>query len=107
MVKIIFEVSEDFIEEKATVDAAVATAGDGGGDGKSVIKALFGIFAYGLLKKRVEEGETEFVVTPDRLSEKALEVYNNEITEICCLGAISEKEEGKSEGATGDKIAGQ
>lgn len=92
MVKIIFEVSEEFINESANPDNA--TAKMKAAEGNRAMKVLFDMIGFGQLKKQVEKGKNEFTVTPDKLNEKSTELYNNEIGEICLLAAFSETDKG-------------
>jgi len=98
MIKILFEVSEDFIRESASPETA--TAKIDAGDGKHAMKALFDMLGFKQLENQIDEGKTEFVVTPDKLDDKSKELYNNEIGEICLLAVFSEidKKKEKSEG---------
>ena len=95
MIKITFEVSEDFIRESATPETA--TAKMKAEDGKHAMKALFDMIGFKQLEKQIDEGKTEFVVTPDKLDDKSKELYNNEIGEICLLAAFSETDNKKDE----------
>jgi len=88
MVKIIFEVSEEFINESANPGNAAAKMKES--EGKHAMKVLFDMIGFDQLKKQVENGKKEFTVTPDKLDEKSTELYNNEIGEICLLAAFSE-----------------
>jgi len=88
MVKIIFEVSEDFINEQAseeTISAKMKAA-----EGQEAFKVIIDMIGFKQLKKEVDKGTKEFVVTPDKLDEKSLKIYNGEIGEICVLAAFSE-----------------
>ena len=87
MIKITFEVSEDFIRENAKPEKTIAKAES---DGKKALKALFDTISFKQLEKQVDEGKTEFVVTTDKLDSKSKELYNNEIGTICILAAFSE-----------------
>lgn len=86
MIKITFEVSEDFIRQNAhpTSDNTKEA------DDKHIMKMLFDLLGYGLLEKQLQEGKTEFVVTPDKLDDKSKDMYNNTIGAICLLAAFSE-----------------
>ena len=95
MIKILFEVSEDFIRESASPETATAKRQAKGG--KSAIKALFDMIGFKQLEKQIDEGKTEFVITPDKLDDKSKELYNNEIGEICMLAAFSETDNKKEE----------
>ena len=95
MIKILFEVSEDFIRESAS--AETATAKMKAENGKYAMKALFDMIGFKQLEKQIDEGKTEFVVTTDKLDDKSKELYNNEIGEICLLAALSENDNKKEE----------
>ena len=95
MIKITFEVTEDFIRESANPETA--TAKMKAEEGKRAMKALLDMIGFGQLKKKIEQGKTEFVVTPDKLDDKSKELYNNEIGEICLLAAFSETDNKKDE----------
>ena len=95
MVKVIFEISEDFIRESASPDTA--TAKMKAEDGKNAMKALFDMMGFMQLKRHIDEGKTEFVVTPDKLDDKTMELYNNELGEICLLAAFSETDKKSDE----------
>ena len=95
MIKITFEVSEDFIRENASSESA--TAKMAAAEGNKAMKVLFDMIGFGQLKKEVEKGKTEFVVTPDKLDKKSQELYDNEICEICLLAAFSETDNKKDE----------
>ena len=95
MIKILFEVSEDFIRESASTETA--TAKMKAEDGKRAMKALFDMIGFKQLEKQIDEGKTEFVVTPDKLDDKSKDLYNNEIGEICLLAVFSETDNKKEE----------
>lgn len=88
MVKIIFEVSEKFINESANPEKAFAKIE--AANGNRAMKELFDMIAFSQLKKQVEKGKKEFTVTPDKLNKKATKLYNDEIGEICMLASFSE-----------------
>ena len=86
MIKITFEVSEDFIRQNAHLPFDNMREANG----KHVMKLLFDLISFGLLEKQLEKGKTEFVVTPNKLDDKSKDIYNNTIGEICLLAASSE-----------------
>ena len=94
MIKITFEVSEDFIE-KGTDPKKVASQMMV--EGNHPMQVMLDMIGFGQLKKQIEKGKTEFVVTPDKLDEKSLEIYNHEIGEICLLAAFSESDKKESD----------
>lgn len=93
MVKITFEVSEDFIREGADSEKALAKAGEG----KNAIRALFDVVGFKQIEDQLDKGKTEFIVTPDKLDDKSIDLYNREIGSICMLAAFSETDNAKKE----------
>lgn len=90
MVKITFEVNEDFIRENAKEE--VVTAKMKAAEDNKAMKVLFDLIAFKQMKELIDEGKTEFTVTTDKLDEKSMNMWNNEIAEICLLGVFSEKD---------------
>ena len=88
MIKITFEVSEDFIREKAQIESAISKMKEA--KGVRAVKALFDMVGFKYLESQINKGKTEFVVTPDKLDAKAQELYSIEIGVICFLATISE-----------------
>ena len=95
MIKIVFEVSEDFIRENSSPETAAAKVKTGGD--KYITKALVDMINLNLLKKQIDEGKTEFVVTPDKLNGDQKRLFNNTIGEICLLAVLSEADNKKEE----------
>ena len=91
MIKIIFEISKDFIKENANEDSIIEKIKNS--DGKNAIKCMFDMVACSKLQERIEKGETEFVVKPEKIDDRLKHIFENEIGEICILAADSEKEE--------------
>ena len=89
MIKIVFELSEEFIKNNASEDTILAKAEATGG-GNKILKVMFDMIGFVQLQKEVEAGKTEFVVTPDKLDEKSKKIYENELGEICMLAYLSE-----------------
>lgn len=88
MIKIVFEVSEDFVRENASPETAAAKM-KAAPEGRAV-KVMFDMVDFGQLKRQIDQGKKEFVITPDKLDERSKELYDNEIGEICMLAAFSE-----------------
>lgn len=89
MIKIVFEVSEDFVRENANPELATAKAK---AEPDRAMKAVFDMLAFSQLNKHIVQGKTEFTVTTDKLDDKSMELFNNEIGEICMLAAFSESD---------------
>ena len=95
MVKIIFEVSEDFIKENIKEETLYAKMKKA--EGASALKILFDMVGFKQLDKQVSQGKTEFLVTPDKLDDKSKDMYEQEIGTICVLAAFSETDKVKKE----------
>lgn len=100
MIKIIFELSEEFIANNASEETIKAKMKEA--EGAKAMKVLFDMIGFQQLKKEVDAGKTEFVVTPDKLDEKSQDIYNNELGEICMLAYLSEHD---SKEKTGEPAA--
>ena len=97
MVKIIFEVSKDLIANNASEETRSAKMKAAEGD--KALRVLFDSIAFQQLNKEIEAGKTEFVVSPNVLDEKSMNMYNHELGDICMLAYLSEldKKEEKKE----------
>lgn len=92
MIKITFELSEDFINEKADLNNITERLTE-----SSALEVMKDVMCFGVLKEHIKSGTTEFVVTPDKLDESSMRIYHLSIGNICALAAFSEtdkKEEG-------------
>ena len=88
MIKITFEVSEDFIRENATVDTTISKLETT--NGINSVRVLFDTIAYKQLEEQIDNGKTEFVVSQDKLDKKSKVLYDMEISSVCMLAAFSE-----------------
>lgn len=88
MVKITFEVSEDFIRERASIDSLIAKIDDKEG-GHDAISCFIENVGFQSINQLVKEGNTEFTVNPDKLDEPSKKFFNIEIGKICLLTAFS------------------
>lgn len=88
MIKIIFEISKDLIANNASEETRKAKLDAAEGD--KALRVLFDSIAFQHLNKKIEEGKTEFVVTPDKLDEKSMVMYDHELGDICMLAYLSE-----------------
>ena len=88
MIKIIFEISKDLIANNASEETREAKMKAAEGD--KALRVLFDFVAFTQLNKQIEEGKTEFVVTPDKLDEKSMNMYDRELGDICMLAYLSE-----------------
>ena len=50
---------------------------------------------FTFIKEAIESGTTEFYVTPDKLDEKSMVIYNQHIGDICALAAFSKTDKKK------------
>ena len=90
MVKITFEVDEDFIIENASLNKMVP--GLKNMNGFQAVTSIFEAIAYRQLSELMSEGKKEFTVTPDKLDAKNLMLYTSCIGEICMMAVSTEKE---------------
>lgn len=88
MVKITFEVSEDFIRERASIDSLIAKV-DAKAGGDNAISCFIENIGFQSINQLVKEGNTEFTVNPDKLDKQSKEIFNIEIGKICLLTAFS------------------
>ena len=93
MIKITFEINEDFIRESAKPESVTAKMAEDGG--KRSVKALFDMIGFSKIVEQMDKGKTEFVVNTDKLDDKSKELFNNEVGEICMLAAFSETDNQK------------
>lgn len=100
MIKITFEVSEDFVNENLSHENAFAKIS--AADGKTAIQILFDIIGLRALKSQVDKGKKEFVVTPDKLDEKSMQLYDITLGNVCLLASFSETDK-KNETPAGEE----
>lgn len=92
MVKITFELTEEFINENAEFAAPKE-----GTDAKDVLRRLGFSMCFNALKRHVDAGEKDFVVTTDKLDEKSKIMYDNAIDDVAALAAFSVDDKKKSD----------
>lgn len=90
MIKITFEISEDFINEKADLDKLPERL-----TASNALELFKNTVSFTFIKEAIESGTTEFCVTPDKLDERSMEIYNQFIGDICALAAFSETDNKK------------
>ena len=95
MIKITFEVNEDFVRENGNPENASSKMG--GVKPHDILKSLFDVISFGLLGKQLEKGKTEFVVTPNKLDDKSKAIYDRVLGDICILAAFSETDKENKE----------
>lgn len=88
MIKITFEVNEDFIRENTSAEFMFSKVKEA--KGEQAIKALCNMIGFRQLEQQIDMGKTEFVVTPDKLDAMSQKLYSNNIGDICLLAAFSE-----------------
>lgn len=98
MIKITFEVSEDYIKttgnaSKKNMDSVLAQ------EPADFLRTVFGLCACRNLEAKMQEGHTEFVVTPSALTDVGLKLYNQVLDEVCaCATEIKEDNDNKEVG---------
>lgn len=87
MIKIIFEVSEDFIRENG--DFEVGKQKMESAKPEDMLKIFADSLVFSQIKDDMEKGKTEFIVTPDKLYAKSKELYDKFIRTVCALAHFS------------------
>jgi len=96
MVKITIELSEEYLAEMANPNNIAAKQQEGGG--KNPLAILMSSVCFGILKKEVDKGKTEFVVNREELEDdKAKDLFDNRVDDICALATILQKKKEKEE----------
>ena len=90
MIKITFEISEDFINEKADMSKLSTIMSE-----PEPLLILKDVMSFGIIKKDIESGIKEYIVTPDKLDPASMRLYNRFIGEICALATFSETDNKK------------
>lgn len=90
MIKITFEISEDFINEKADMSKLSTIMSE-----PEPLLTLKDVMSFGIIKKEIESGIKEFIVTPNKLDHACMRLYNRVIGEICALATFSETDNKK------------
>lgn len=95
MVKITFELTEEFINENAEFKAPKKED-----DAKEVLRSLGFSMCFNALKRHVDAGKKDFVITTDKLDESSMILYNRNIDDVAALAAfsVSDKEKSDKEG---------
>lgn len=84
MIRIIFEFNEEVL------DAENLLKGASENHDVNSAQLLAGLIGYMLLKREVEKGKNEFLVTEEKLDEKSKSIYSNVLPGVCTLAACSE-----------------
>ena len=94
MIKITFEVDENFVKNRGNMpENKESLLGQNPTD---FLLSLFGICACRQLEKKIQEGQTEFVVTPSALTDMGQKLYDRVIDEVCaCATEIREDNDNK------------
>ena len=87
MIKIIFEVSEDFIRENG--DKEVTKRKMESAKSEDLLRIFADSLVFSQIKDDMEKGNTEFIVNPDKLDEKSNELYDKFIGTACALAHFS------------------
>lgn len=97
MAKIIIEVDDEYIRERASREA-IKEKFNPNASGGEVMKAMFDMIAFTGLEKRIKNGETEFLVTRDMMpDDNRREFWDRNIADVLMLAFMAEKEEKKEQ----------
>lgn len=84
MIRVIFEFNEDVLDVENLLKGARENH-----DVNST-QLLAGLIGSTLLKREVEKGKNEFLVTEEKLDEKSKGIYSHVLPGVCTLAAYSE-----------------
>lgn len=87
MVKIILEVNEDFLRERANIDSVLSNAQNK--TGIDAFEALAKYLSAKMLADKVDEGVTEFTVSPGKLDVASMRFFDSLLSGACVLAAKS------------------
>lgn len=88
MIKIIFEINEESISKEHVQKKLQEKTGNC--NAGALLAEMIG---YMLLRKQIEKGKKEFVITQEKLDSKSKELYETTIGTICSLASFSETDE--------------
>ena len=86
MIKITFEVDEDFIRENSDLENLIDKIKRQGGP--EAMLSLAEALAFKELTRKIDAGKTEFVVTQESLDKKLKALYDHDIADICMMAAM-------------------
>lgn len=84
MIRVIFEINEDVLDVENLVKGAREN------NDVNSAQLLVGLIGATLLKREIEKGKNEFLVTEEKLDEKSKGIYSNVLPGVCTLAAYSE-----------------
>lgn len=89
MMKLTIEVSDEYIKERANINAIIEKAKNENGN---VAKAMLELFAMRAMESRIEENRKEITITRDDMSgDDELEMFDSVIVSVASLAIVSEK----------------
>lgn len=98
MVKFIVEVDEEYIHKNADFNFMFEQAKNMEGIG-SIAKMAEAI-GFSAVKKKIEAGEKEFVITRDKIEERAYNIFDDVAARLSALSGVLQKEEKAEEKET-------
>ncbi len=84
MIRVIFEFNEEVLDVENLLKGAREN------HDVNDARLLCGLIGSTLLKREVEKGKNEFLVTEEKLDEKSKNIYSNVLPGVCTLAAYSE-----------------
>lgn len=91
MVKITFEISEEYIREHADVDNVTTSFKD------NVMMGMLNLLAFGGMEQELKNGKTEFVVKREAVDDRIVEMYDHGVAYACLLATKAAQKEKKAE----------
>ena len=86
--KIIVEVSEDFIREHADAEKMQKRMEESGKQ-PNILKALADMIAFGAIEKQIDKGVTEIIVNREDFTEDKVQFFDQNIGDVCMMAHIA------------------
>lgn len=90
MIKFIVEVDEEYIHKNANPNAVFEKV-DMQNAGSAIVR-IANLLCFTALEKKLEDGETEFVIKRDNLEEKAYQILEDVTASLAALAVVLKKD---------------
>ena len=94
MAKIIIEVSDEYIRQHASKEALCAKMDE---KDANPMKVIYDLIAFGVIKKQLDKGETEFRVSRDELTDDTKKsIFDRNLADVLIIAGLAVKKEEKT-----------
>ena len=90
MAKIIIEVSDDVIRQKASAEPLKAKADE---KGVNPMKLMYDLIAFGVIEGQINKGVNEFRVSRDELDEGPRSIFDRNLADVLIVAGLAIKKE--------------